>query len=131
MCTTRTLPGAGHRQRSVVTEPARQPTTHDEVCLIDHGARLGRAAVGADDPERQRMVLGDAALAADRGGDGRIEQVGERAKLRLRAGDYRAAAAEEQRALGGQDRLCRGLDRCRVGRRPPGGIGGQGGISVH
>ena len=54
---------------------------HDQVGLIDDGARLGRAAVAADHAERQRMVLGDAALAADRGGDGRVEQLGERAKL--------------------------------------------------
>ena len=131
MCTTRTLPGAGWRQRSVVTEPARQPTNTTRSACSTRARVSARAAVAADHAERQRMVLGDAALTADRGGHGRVEQLGERAKLRLRAGDHRTAAADEQRAFGGQDRLCRGLDRCRVGRRTPGGIRAEGGVGVH
>jgi hypothetical protein len=77
------------------------------------------------------MVLGDAALTADRGGHGRVEQLSERAELRLRAGDHRTAAADEERTFGGQDRFCRILDRRRVRRHPPGGIAAQGGVGVH
>jgi len=41
----------------------------DEVGGIDDGARLGRAAVRADDARGERVPLVDRALAADAGGD--------------------------------------------------------------
>ncbi len=48
-------------------------------------------------PSAERMVLGEAALAADGGGDRRAEQLGERGELALGAGDHHAAAADEDR----------------------------------
>ena len=111
--------------------PGAAADEHDHVRFVDQRTGFGGAAVAADHAERQRMILGDAALAADGGGDGRLEQLGQLAQFPLGTGHHRATAADEQRALGGQDRLRRRLDRRRLGRRAPGGIGAERGIGVH
>ena len=46
----------------------------DEVGAVHHRARRRHAAVGADDPGAERMILREAALAADGGADRRAEQ---------------------------------------------------------
>ncbi len=93
---------ARHRMAPALRRDRARPAAdeHDEVRLIDDRPGGRRAAVAAHHPECQRMVVRDATLAADRGRNRRFEQLGKRFELGLRAGDYRSATADEERALG-------------------------------
>lgn len=95
---------------------------NDEVGGVDDAPRLGRAPVRADDADRERVVLGDAALPADRRGDRRADTFGERSEGRLRARDDDASAADEDRRRGVREEPCRIVDRVVVGSAPLGGI---------
>ncbi|MNC89592.1 hypothetical protein D3C83_55540 [compost metagenome] len=78
----------------------------DQVGLRERFARGQRAAVRADHAETERVVFGQAALAADGGRDRRAEQLRERGELVFRVGDHHAAAADENRQSCGGQELC-------------------------
>jgi hypothetical protein len=98
----------------------------DEIGRVDDGARLGRAAVAADDSGCEQAPFVDAALAADGGGDGRAEAVGQELQLRLGPGDDGAAAADEDGAGRRPQPRGRGFDCRLVRRRAAGGAAVQG-----
>ncbi len=107
---------------------------HHEVGPIDQRAGRPGAAVAADHADGERVVLGDAALTADGGRDRHLQQLGERAQLGLGAGDHRAAAADQERAVRREDRLRGRDDRAGLGRgaarreQPERGIGMEQGL---
>jgi hypothetical protein len=126
MWTIRTSrPGTG-----AVLGRGRARATADEDHQIgrrDDLARLVRAAVGADHADGQRMVVGDHAVAADRRGDGRVQQLRPVRPVPRRARDDRPAPADEDRALGRQDHLGRRHDQIR---RRTGAEGGEPAVLV-
>ena len=87
---------------------------NDQIRLIDDGARLWRAAVGADDADGEWMLIADGALAADGGSDRSGEPLRKLEKFLLRAGDHHAAAAEKHRMGRAAQQFCRASDEVRV-----------------
>src|SRR5207253_10570840 len=71
----------------------------DEVGGIDDGARLGRAAVRADDACGERVLLVDRALAADAGGNRGGELLRQFEQFAFRLRDHHATATDENRRL--------------------------------
>jgi hypothetical protein len=70
---------AGRRMLPSFRCDGARPATdeNDDVGRIHHGAGFDRPAVAADDADRKRVGLGDAALSADRGRDRRLQRFGE------------------------------------------------------
>jgi hypothetical protein len=89
---------------------------------------LGRAAVAAHHPHRQRVAVGEASLTADGGRHGRVQGLGQGRELTLGARDDHPAAADEERVLGGADDLRRRPDLGRIGRHAPRRVGAERGI---
>ena len=105
----------GHRAGAAADE-------HNQIRLIDDRARLGRAAVGADDADGQRMVFVDRTFAADRGGDRRGQALRELEQLRLGLRHHHAAAADKNRMRCVLQQVTCALDACGVRRDPLGRI---------
>src|SRR5947199_10408864 len=99
---------------------------NDQIRLIDDGARLWRAAVGADDADGEWMLLADGTLAADGGSDRSGEPLRKLEKFLLRTGDHHAAAAEKHRMGRATEPFCRAPDEVRVGGGAAGRILAEG-----
>ena len=68
---------------------------HHQIGLRHHGARGLDAAIGAHHAGIERMAARQAALAADAGAHGRVEQGGQRIQCGAGARDQHAAAADQ------------------------------------
>jgi hypothetical protein len=111
---------ARHRVAPALGRDRARPAAdeHHQIGPVDQRPGRGAAAVAADHARRQRMVLRDRALAADRGRDRDLEPFRERLQIGLGAGDHRPAAADEERIRRRQNRPGGGRDRGRLGRGP-------------
>ena len=89
-----------------------------EIGRLDDGAGLARAAVAADDADRQGVVVDQASLAADGGCDRCAELFGKGFQGGLRTRDHDTAATDEQRPPGRGQQVGGALDGCGVGRHP-------------
>ncbi len=74
----------------------------DEIGQSDDAAGRQCAAIAADNPDRERVVVADAAVAADRRRHRCTEPFGDRLQLGFGAGDDDTAPDDEQRVLGGE-----------------------------
>src|SRR5215472_7764535 len=88
---------------------------NDKVGRLDDGAGRHRAAVAADDADRERVGISNAAVAADRACYRRAEPFGECCELGFGAGDDDPAAADEERVLRGEQQRRGGFDRRGIG----------------
>ena len=101
----------GGRARAAADEDHGVGAGHDLAGLV-------RPAVGADHADRQGMVVGDRAVAADGGRDRGVQEFGQGRELGGGSRDDRPAAADEDRPPSGQDRLGRRGDEVRRRPRP-------------
>ena len=83
-----------------------QPDAKDDVGLVHHAIRV-RAPVHAEHPARERVILRERADAEERGHDGGVDALRERAELAMGASEPHPVARDDHGALGaGQQRGC-------------------------
>ena len=88
------------------------------VALQEQLVRVPLRGLDAHHARPQRMVLGDRALAHQRGGDRDVERLGERHQFLRGVRDDHATAGDDQRPLGVRQQLQRTVDGTRERRRP-------------
>ncbi len=117
----------GERQRSVVTEPARQPTNITTSAPSITSRVDGAPPLEPTTPRALRVRLRDRALTGHRGRDRAVEELGDPLKLVERAGDDRPAAADDDGAPGVREERRGFLDRLGLGA---GTLGGEVGVAL-